>query len=204
MKILAPMVRKAIHSVKPWSTKLKDSIDIAKYVKILLIQYKDESKCRYINGVVLKKSIAHNRMKREIQNPKILVLAKTLGVMKDDEQFADLESDLKQEGNYFEIMSKKIRDFEPNLIFVQEGASYKAVDEMLKLDITVVSNIKETIIKRIERLTQTCSLPNVNLLSNDFFAGKCQNFYMETLQNIGLKRTADDNIVNNLIYLDGC
>ena len=64
MKILSPMVRKAIHSVKPWSTKLKDSIDIAKYVKIQLIQYKDASKCKYINGVVLKKSIAHCRMKR--------------------------------------------------------------------------------------------------------------------------------------------
>ena len=76
------------------------------------------------------------------------------------------------------------------------------MERLLDLDITVVQNVKESVIKRIERLTQTCSLPNVNLLSNDFFAGHCQNFYMETLTNIGLRRNDDNN--NHLIYLDGC
>lgn len=99
-------------------------------------------------------------------------------------------------------MLKKIDDYKPNLIFVHQEASFKAVDAMLGRDITVVSNVKESAIKRIERLTQTCCLPNVNLLSKDFYAGKCKHFYMETLQNKSLKRTVDDN--NNLIYLDGC
>lgn len=31
---LREFVRKAIQTVRPWSTKLKDSIDITKYVKI--------------------------------------------------------------------------------------------------------------------------------------------------------------------------
>ena len=93
--ILKNFVRQAIQTVKPWSTKLKDSIDITKYVKIQLIQYKDTSKCKYINGVVLKKSVAHSRMKNKFQNPKILVLAKTLGIQKDDEDFIDLEAEMK-------------------------------------------------------------------------------------------------------------
>lgn len=90
-EILSGFIKQAIQTVKPWSTRLRDSIDITKYVKIQLIQYKDTSKCKYVDGVVLRKSIAHNRMKKDIQQPKILVLAKTLGVMKDDEDFIDLE-----------------------------------------------------------------------------------------------------------------
>lgn len=83
----------------------------------------------------------------------------------------------------------------------------KAVERLLELsqqgiNITVVSNVKESIIRRIERLTQTCSLPNVNLLSNDFIAGQCEQMYTETLSVPGLKRT--DNNENHLIYLDGC
>ena len=89
------------------------------------------------------------------------------------------------------------------MIFVHQEASRKTVERLLELgDISVVQNVKESVIKRIERLTQTCSLPNVNLLSNDFFAGRCEQFYMETLSNIGLKRS--DNNDNHLIYLDGC
>lgn len=85
--LLKGFVRQAIQTVKPWSTKLKDSIDITEYVKIQLINYKDTSKCKYINGVVLKKALAHNRMKSKYINPKILILAKTLGIQKDDEDF---------------------------------------------------------------------------------------------------------------------
>lgn len=116
--ILKNFVRQAIQTVKPWSTKLKDSIDITKYVKIQLIQYKDTSKCKYINGVVLKKSVAHSRMKSQFQNPKILVLAKTLGIQKDDEDFIDLESEMKQEESYLYQIISKIEAFRPNLIFV--------------------------------------------------------------------------------------
>ena len=116
--ILKNFVRQAIRTVKPWSTKLKDSIDITKYVKIQLIQYKDTSKCKYINGVVLKKSVAHSRMKSQFQNPKILVLAKTLGIQKDDEDFIDLESEMKQEESYLYQIISKIEAFRPNLIFV--------------------------------------------------------------------------------------
>jgi len=116
--ILKDFVRQAIQTVKPWSTKLKDSIDITKYVKIQLIQYKDTSKCKYINGVVLKKSVAHSRMKSQFQNPKILVLAKTLGIQKDDEDFIDLESEMKQEESYLYQIISKIEAFRPNLIFV--------------------------------------------------------------------------------------
>lgn len=93
--ILSQFVEKAIQTVRPWSYKCSDSIDITKYVKIQLIQYKDTSKCKYVNGVVIKKSIAHKKMRKEITNPRILLLSNSLGIQKDEEDFLDIEQEIK-------------------------------------------------------------------------------------------------------------
>lgn len=60
--MLADLVTRAIKTVQPSSFVFKDSIDITKYIKIQLIHYKDTSKSKYLNGVVVNKSIAHKRM----------------------------------------------------------------------------------------------------------------------------------------------
>ena len=64
--LLEEFVNKAIFTVKPSSFVFRDSIDITKYIKIQLVQFKDSSKSKYLNGVVINKSIAHKRMKWDI------------------------------------------------------------------------------------------------------------------------------------------
>jgi chaperonin GroEL (HSP60 family) len=53
------------------------------------------SKSNYINGVVIKKSIAHKQMSWEIKDPKILLLSNSLGYIKDEEDFLDLATEIK-------------------------------------------------------------------------------------------------------------
>ena len=81
------------------------------------------SKSKYVNGVVIKKSIAHKRMAWEIQNPRILLLSNSLGYIKDEMDFLDLATELKQEDSFIQIVMKKIDLVAPNLIFVQNDAS---------------------------------------------------------------------------------
>ena len=78
--LLSKYIKEAIYTVRPFSFKYKDSIDITEYVKIQLINHRDTSKSKYVNGVVIKKSIAHNRMRKEIDNPNILLLSNSLGI----------------------------------------------------------------------------------------------------------------------------
>ena len=93
--ILKDFVWRAITTVKPQSSSSNNSMDICKYVKIQLIEYRDTSKCKYVNGVVIKKSVAHKRMRREIENPRMIILSNSLGYMKDDEELIDIETELK-------------------------------------------------------------------------------------------------------------
>jgi hypothetical protein len=58
------------------------------------------------------------------------------------------------------------------------------------------------LIEKIERLTSTPALPNINLLSANFHAGKCDKFYVESLKNISLNTTHDPD--TDITYLEGC
>ncbi len=79
---------------------MNDSTNITNYVKIQLIKYKDTSKCKYVNGVVIKKGLSRKGMLREIDNPRIIIVANSLGYMKEEEDFIDIEQQVKQEDDY--------------------------------------------------------------------------------------------------------
>jgi chaperonin GroEL (HSP60 family) len=92
------------------SAVLNDSIDINAFVKIVKIYHNDQSKCRYVSGIVFKKDIANRRMRSDIEKPRILLLANSLGYVQEDGGLAlvDLEREIKQEDALIKIISNKI------------------------------------------------------------------------------------------------
>ena len=64
-------------------------MDFNHFVDILLIDYKNESESRYVNGCVFLKNLADKRMPRKFENPKILLLQGALGFMKDFDDKSD-------------------------------------------------------------------------------------------------------------------
>ena len=155
------------------------------------------SKSKYVNGVVIKKSIAHKQMKWEIENPRILLLSNTLGYLKDEEDFLDLATEIKQEDSLIQIVMKKVELVRPDLIFVQNDASFKAIEALRDRNITLVTNVKKSVMQRLARLTQTISCPSTNLLNPNFNTGGCDKFFMESLTMKSLKNTVENN--TNLI-----
>jgi hypothetical protein len=62
-----------------------------------------------VSGVVFKKDVANRYMKTEIPNPRILLLSNSLGYVQDDgAQMIDMESEIKQEEAFIQIIMKKI------------------------------------------------------------------------------------------------
>jgi hypothetical protein len=55
----------------------------------------------------------------------------------------------------------------------------KAIEALLEKKITVVTNVKQSVMKRLGRLTQTINCPSTNLLNAAFNTGKCERFFME-------------------------
>lgn len=75
---------KAIRLVKPSKRTMNDSMDINDYVEIKLIEYKNDSKCKYINGCVIQNNIADKRMRSNIENPQILLVGNSVGFWQEN------------------------------------------------------------------------------------------------------------------------
>lgn len=115
----------------------------------------------------------------------------------------DLESEIKQEESFIQIIMKKIDLVSPNLIFVQNDTSMKAIEALLEKNITLITNVKESVMQRIGRFTQTISCASTNLITPDFILGKCERFSMESYAQKSLNKTVEA-ISSNVIQLEGC
>lgn len=56
--LLLEFVNRAVMNVKPSSQVLRDSMNFNSYIKIKIINWSDNSKSRYVNGVVLSSNLA--------------------------------------------------------------------------------------------------------------------------------------------------
>jgi len=133
-------------------------IDIKRYARVEKIPggYLEESEV--LNGLCLNKDVVHPRMKRRIENPRILLLDTPLEYKKMESQAnievtneADWDTILKMEEEYVENLCKGIIKHKPNLVFTEKGVSDLAQHYLMKAGITVVRRCRKTDNNRIAR-----------------------------------------------------
>ena len=154
---------KAIRLVKPSQRIMNDSMDINDYVEIKIIEYENDSKCKYINGWVIKNNIADRRMRSNIENPQILLIGNSVGFWQED-SFADLETIVKQEDHYLKILMDRIELVKPDVIIIEKEISRVVLAKLRDLNITVITNVERKSIEKIARWTETLITPSVNLI----------------------------------------
>jgi len=154
---------KAIRLVRPSERLMKDSMNINDYVKIELIEHEDDSKWKYINGWVLKNNIADRRMQKEIIDPKILLIGSSIGFTQED-YWADLETFVKQEKHYIQILMDRVTQVKPDVIIIEKDISRSVLSRIRKLNITVINNVERRAMEKIARCTETLIIPSVNLI----------------------------------------
>jgi chaperonin GroEL (HSP60 family) len=85
-------VQTAVDNVRPSSRVLSDSMNFNSFIKIKIVNWEDNSRSQYVNGVVMSKNIADKRMKSRIENPSILLLKESVGTMRSEGALTDIQS----------------------------------------------------------------------------------------------------------------
>ncbi|KAL0487067.1 T-complex protein 1 subunit gamma [Acrasis kona] len=138
----------------------KKEIDIKRYARVEKIPGGNFAESRVISGVVLNKDILHNKMRRRIENPRILLLDCNIEYKKGESKTdVDLSEEshfqrlLEIEEEYIKEVTSDIIKFKPDLVVTEKGVSDLAIFYFVKAGISVLRRARKTDNNRIARAT---------------------------------------------------
>lgn len=197
------MCRLALQAVRVVSTEEngRKEVDIKRYARVEKVPGGEIEDSRVLDGVMVNKDVTHAKMRRRIENPRIILLDCPLEYKKGESQ---TNIELEKEGQYerfldieeeqVKAMCDKIIEFKPDLVFCEKGVSDYAQYWFQKADISAIRRVRKsdnnriaratgaTIVNRVEDLRESdvgtqCGLFHVEKLGDDYFTflTKCQD-----------------------------
>jgi len=156
------MVDMAIDAVKKVVEKRGDytEVDVKRYVRLEKIPGGELQDCKVLNGVMFDKDVTHSKMRRRIENPRILLLDCPLEYKKGESQTnveicneEDFNALLRQEEEYIEQICANIIAFKPDIVITEKGVSDLAQHYFLKAGITAFRRLRKTDNNRVSKAT---------------------------------------------------
>jgi len=127
-----------------------------------------------LQGVMIEKDVTHPRMRRRIENPRIILLDCPLEYKKAESATAlemakeeDFEAILRAEEDWIERVCRDIIALKPDLVVTEKGVSDLASHFLCKAGITAIRRVKKldnlrigrvsgaTVVNRTEELQET-------------------------------------------------
>jgi len=150
----------AMEAVKTVSMNMsgKKEIDIKRYAKVEKIPGGTIEDSRVLKGVMFNKDVTHPKMKRRIENPRILLLDCNLEYKKGESQTNieitkedDFSKILEMEEAYIKKTCDEIIAFKPDLVITEKGVSDLAQHFFNKAGITAVRRLRKSDNLRVAR-----------------------------------------------------
>jgi 1-phosphatidylinositol-3-phosphate 5-kinase len=156
--VIMPVVWKCVDLVKPDVKHDNDMMDIRNYIKIKKLacsNNEDTKECRIINGLVFTKNVAHKEMRRNLNNPKILLLRSSIEYQRSEEKMCSLEPILTAESQYLKnYCSKLLIRQNPEILIVEKSVARIAQEIFLQSNVSLILNVKAKIMEKLCRFLQ--------------------------------------------------
>lgn len=171
------------------------TIDIKRYARVEKVPGGEIEESRVLKGVMVNKDVTHPKMRRRIENPRIILLDCPLEYKKGESQ-TNIEISKEEDWNRFlqieeeqiKVMCDKIAEFKPDVVFTEKGVSDLAQHYFLKANppITAIRRVRKsdnnriaravgaTIVNRVEDIRETdvgtgCGLFHIEKLGDEYF-----------------------------------
>lgn len=185
------MCRLALKAVKTVMIDNGDDhkeIDIKRYVRVEKIPGGEVEDCEVLDGIILNKDVTHPKMKRNIKNPRIILLDCPLEYKKGESQTnieitneEDWNRILQIEEEQVKLLCDQILQFKPDLVITEKGVSDLAQHYLLKGGVTALRRVKKSDNNRIARATGATIVNRVEDLKESDIGTKCGLFKVELI-----------------------
>ncbi|CAH1155707.1 unnamed protein product [Phaedon cochleariae] len=178
-EVISTLIHNIIANIRPDKNHDAVDLDIRHYVQFKIISGGLRSDTSLIGGIVCSKNVAHKRMSTDIQNPRILLLQCSIVYQRTEGRLLSLEPVLMQEHEYLRHVAARIVALQPDVVIVQKNVSRLAQDMLREHNITLVQNVKQTVLERLSRCTQADLVSSVDAHIGRPKLGFCKRFYLK-------------------------
>lgn len=153
----------ALKAVKTLAVDLGDGkkdVDVKRFARVERIPGGELHECRVLDGILINKDITHPRMKREIDNPRVVLLDCGLEYKKGESQTniemsgeMDFEKYLQIEEDYVKKICNAIIALKPDIVCTEKGCTDLAQHFLMKAGISVLRRLRKTDNNRLAKAT---------------------------------------------------
>ncbi|CAM1296401.1 PIKFYVE (predicted) [Pycnogonum litorale] len=194
---IIPIVHQVTEMVKPDILNDNDDKDIRQYVHLKKVPGGNKSDCLIVSGVVCTKNVVHKKMKVFYENPRILLVCSPIVYQRVENKFSSLEPIIMQECEYLKNVVAKICSYKPDIVMVEKTVSRCAQNMLLNQGITVILNVKRSVMERVSRCTQADIVSSLDAQLGTPQLGICYYFWLRSY-------TLNNGYVKTLMGFDGC
>jgi len=186
--MISDLALKATQTVCVTNPDGRKEIDVKRFAKVEKISGGDLSQCEVLDGVMFNKDITHPRMRREIKNPRVVLLDCPLEYKKGESQTnveitkeSDWEKLLQQEEEEIRKMCEDIVKVKPDIVITEKGVSDLAQHFLLKANCSCIRRVRKTDNVRIARVTGASICNRTEELTEDMVGSKCGLFQVKKI-----------------------
>ncbi|EFY95669.1 hypothetical protein MHUMG1_08157 [Metarhizium humberi] len=188
MDQMCELALKAVRTVT-WETgNGKTEVDIKRYARVEKVPGGEIEDSRVLDGLMLNKDITHPKMRRRIENPRIVLLDCPLEYKKGESQTnieitkeEDWNRILQIEEEQVKAMCEAIIAVKPDLVITEKGVSDLAQHYFMKANITALRRVRKTDNNRIARATGATIVNRVDDLQDSDVGTRCGLFEIEKI-----------------------
>ena len=163
-------------------------IDLKKYARVDKLPGGDVTESRVFHGVVLNKDVTHSKMRRRIENPRIVLLDCNLEYKKTESQTnveCNTEEDfaklLRAEEREVEQMCVNILRVKPDVVCTEKGLSDLAQHYLMKGGVTALRRLRKTDNNRLARISGATIVHRPEELQESDVGTQCDLFEVQKI-----------------------
>ncbi|KAK4493621.1 hypothetical protein PRZ48_015288 [Zasmidium cellare] len=186
--LMCDLALQAVRTVSHDAGGGKKEVDIKRYARVEKVPGGEIEDSTVLDGVMLNKDITHPKMRRRIENPRIVLLDCTLEYKKGESQ-TNIEISKEEDWNrILQIEEEQVRAMcdaiiavKPDLVITEKGVSDLAQHFLVKHDITALRRVRKTDNNRVARATGATIVNSVYDLTERDVGTHCGLFEIEKI-----------------------
>lgn len=187
-KLMCNLALQAVRTVAKEVGTGKMEVDIKRYARVEKVPGGEIEDSQVLDGVMLNKDITHPKMKRKIENPRIVLLDCTLEYKKGESQTnieiskeEDWNKILEMEETQVKAMVESILMVKPDLVITEKGVADLAQHYLMKAGVTALRRVRKTDNNRIARAVGATIVNRVEDLQESDVGTLCGLFEVEKI-----------------------